>query len=56
MLVTQSGMTRLFKDSQPENALSPILVTLSGMVYEVAFMSLNEIIVLLSLSNKTLSS
>jgi len=31
MLVTLSGITILLKDSQPQNAQSPILVTPSGM-------------------------
>ena len=32
MLVTPSGMATLVKAEQPENAASPMLVTLSGMV------------------------
>lgn len=31
MLVTPSGITRLFKEVQPTNVPSPMLVTLSGM-------------------------
>ena len=34
MLVTESGMVTECKDSQPENANSPMLVTESGMVTE----------------------
>ena len=31
MLVTLSGITILLKDEEPENAQSPMLVTLSGI-------------------------
>ena len=44
MLVTESGMMTEYKDEQPENAPSPMLVTESGMLklfpidkYEISF-------------------
>ena len=56
MLVTLLGITRLVKDLQPLNAQYPILFTPSGMTYDVVSLSLNAIILLLSLSNNTLLS
>ena len=36
MIVTLLGMVIVFRPLQPENALVPMLVTLSGMVTEVS--------------------
>lgn len=56
MRVTLSGITILVKDLQYANAPIPMQETLSGMTYDVVFLSLNAIILLLSLLNNTLLS
>ena len=35
MLVTLLGMAMFLKEKQPSNALSPMLVTLLGMIYDL---------------------
>ena len=52
MLVTLSGMLMLVREWQFEKAYSPILVTLSGMLYVLSF-ALYAIIIVLSALNKT---
>ena len=56
MLVTLEGITISDREPQPENALLPMLVIPVGMTYDSIFLFLKEIILLLSLSNKTSSS
>ena len=56
MLVTLEGMTISDRDLQQENALLPMLVTQEGMTYDFIFWFMKEIILLLSLLNKTSSS
>ena len=56
MLVTLEGMTISDRERHHKNALSPMLVTLEGMTYDFIFCFLKEIILLLSLLNKTSSS
>ena len=56
MLFTLLGMAMLDKEVQPANALLPMLVTLLGMIYDFTALFLKEIILLLSLLNKTSSS
>ena len=51
MLVTLSGILMQVRVSHPENALSPMLVTLFGMLYVLSF-ALYAIIIVLSALNK----
>ena len=55
MVVTLFGMLILVSDWRSANANSPMLVTLSGMLYALAY-CLYAIIVVLSALNKTLFS
>ena len=54
MLVTPSGMVMLVSEVQRENARSPIVVMLSGIIYvEFVFPAGKQINSVLSLLNKT---